>query len=243
MRQRLVGHRVHRLPQQLPALLDLVGGHVVQSGVVRVLVVRLLEPGIEFGENRVLRPGFPRRPGLGEFGQPQFQALVARVAAQQPMQCGGAGAGQSGDEDRGGDRHLGVLRILLPRRLAEQSCHQRVAQEEPRHLAADLGEVGVAAVGLQQHRQRLDVVVVVGAEVVEAYGLDGGGLEFLDGPDVGARGGRPFARGHALYSPQFTSSVAPVIPLDRSLAMNRMAEATSSSVGRRLRSEFTAAAW
>ena len=33
------------------------------------------------------------------------------------------------------------------------------------------------------------------------------------------------------------------MPLDRSLAMNRMAEATSSSVGSRLRSVLTAAAW
>ena len=78
VRQRLVGHRVQRLTQQLPALLHLVGGHVVQAGVVRVLLVRLAELGVDLLENRVLRPGFARRPGLRELRQPQLETLVAR---------------------------------------------------------------------------------------------------------------------------------------------------------------------
>ena len=76
---------MQRLAQQLPALLDLVGGHEVQTGVLRVLVVRLREPGIELTENRVLRPGFARRARLRELGQPQFEALVSRVGAHQPV--------------------------------------------------------------------------------------------------------------------------------------------------------------
>ena len=76
---------MHRLAQQLPALLDLVGGHVMQAGVVRVLLMGLPEPRIQFDENRILRPGLTGRPGLGELGEPQFQSLVPRVAAQQSM--------------------------------------------------------------------------------------------------------------------------------------------------------------
>ena len=161
---------------------------------------------------------------------------MAGVTAQQPVQGGGAGARQTGDEDRALDHDVGVLGVLLPGRFAEQSGHQRVTQEEPRHLAAKFGEIGVAAVGLEKYVEGFAVIVVVGAEVIQPDGLDRRGLQILDRSDVGP------ACVHALYSPQLTSRVWPVIPLDRSLAMNRIAEATSSSVGRRLRSEFTAAA-
>ena len=152
------------------------------------------------------------------------------------MDGGGAGARQARHEDRSLDRDIGVLRVLFPRRLGHQPGDQCVAHEEPLHLAAELGEIGVAAVGLEQHAQRFAVVVVVAAEVVEAAGLGGRGVQFIDGADVCA-GCR-----HALYSPQLTSSAWPVMPLDRSLAMNRMAEATSSSVGSRLRSDAAAVA-
>ena len=70
---------MQRLTQQLPALLDLVGGHVVQPGVVRVLVVRLGELGVELRENRVVRPGFAGRPRLRELRQPQLQTLMSRI--------------------------------------------------------------------------------------------------------------------------------------------------------------------
>ena len=69
---------MQRLAQQLPALLDLVGGHVVQPGVVRVLVVRLGELRVELLENRVLRPGFARWARLRELSEPQLEALVPR---------------------------------------------------------------------------------------------------------------------------------------------------------------------
>ena len=105
---------MQRLPKELPALLHLVGGHEMQAGVIRVLRVRLGEPRCQLGEDRIVGPCFARWTGLRELGQPQFQALVAWVAAQQSVQCRGAGAGQAGDEDRRGDRHLGVLRVLLP---------------------------------------------------------------------------------------------------------------------------------
>ena len=162
---------------------------------------------------------------------------MPRVGAHQPVQSGGSGAGQSGDEDRPFDRHVGVLRVLLPRRLGHQPGDQRVADEEAIHLAADLGQIGVAPVGLEQHAERLAVVVVVGAEVVQPARLGRRGVQVVDGADVAVR-----VLTQALYSPQFTSSACPVMPLDRSLAMNRIAEATSSSVGSRLRSLLTAAA-
>lgn len=108
------------------------------------------------------------------------------------MNGGGAGAGQAGDEDRLLYRHVGVLRVLLERRFADEAGHQCTAHEEPLHLAAELGEVCLGAKRLEQYGQRLAVVVVVAAEVVESAGLGGRGVQVLDGADVGAR--------HALYS-------------------------------------------
>ena len=162
---------------------------------------------------------------------------MRRVCAEQPVQRRGAGAHQSGDEDRPLDGDVGGLRVLLPRGFGQQPGHQRAAQEEPVHLAAQHGKAGFTPVGVQQHLQRFAVVVVVGAEIVEPGQLGGRGVQFFDGADVGAIGHQVW------YSPQLTSRVCPVIPLDRSLAMNRIADATSSSVGSRLRSEFAAVAW
>ena len=227
---------MQRLAQQLPALLDLVCGHVMQARVVRVLFVRLGELRVELGENRVIRPGFAGWPWLRILGQPQLQTLMRRIGGEQAVDDGRAGAWQPGDEDRPLDLHVCVLRILLPRRLGNQPRDQCVADEEAAHLAAELGQVGVATVGLEQRAERLAIVVVVGAEVVEAARLGRRGVQVVDRTDI-----RPSSH-YALYSPQFTSRAWPVIPLDRSLAMNRIADATSSSVGRRLRSLFTAAA-
>ena len=69
---------------------------------------------------------------------------MGRVGGEQTVNHGGAGARQAGDEDRPLDRHVDVLRVLLPRRLGDQSSDQRVAYEEPVHLASELGQVGVA---------------------------------------------------------------------------------------------------
>ena len=236
MRQRLVGHRVQRLTQQLPALLDLVGGHVVQTGVVRVLVVRLGELRIELGEHRVVRPRFARWTRLGELREPQLEPLMAGVGRQQAVQGRGPRARQSGDEDGPHDRNVGVLRVLLERRLGDQPGYEGVADEEAVHLAAELGQLGIAGERVQQHRQGLAVVVVVGAKIVQPAGFGRRGMQILDGPHIGAR------RHQALYSPQLTSRAWPVIPLDRSLAMNRIAEATSFSVGNRFRSDAAAVA-
>ena len=139
-------------------------------------------------ENRVLRPGFARRARLRKLGQPQFQTLMRGSAVEQPVHRGGAGARQAGDEDRPFDRDVGVLRILLQRRLGQQPGDQCIAHEEPLHLAAELGEVRFARVRLEQHAERLAVVVVVDAEVVEAAGLGRRCVQLVDGADVGALG-------------------------------------------------------
>ena len=153
------------------------------------------------------------------------------------MQRRGPGAHQPGDEDGPLDGDVSVLRVLLPRRFGQQPGHQGAAQEETIHLAAQHRKAGLLLVGVQQHAQRFAVVVVVATEVVESGQLGGRGVQLIDGCDVGAFGHQVW------YSPQLTSSVCPVMPLDKSLAMNMIADATSSSVGSRLRSEFAAVAW
>ena len=195
------------------------------------------ELGVELAIQRVGFPGVARRTRLRELGQPHVQTLVRRVGAEQPVQRRGAGAHQPGDEDGPLDGDVGVLRVLLPRGFGQQPGHQRAAQEEAIHLAAQHRQAGFLPVGVQQHAQRFAVVVVVGAEVVEPGQLGGRGVQLIDGRDVGA-----FVGHQVWYSPQLTSSVCPVMPLDRSLAMNMIADATSSSVGSRLRSEFAAVA-
>ena len=148
----------------------------MQTGVVRILAVRFGEPGLQFDEHRVARPGLARRPRLGNSASHNSSPLVAGVAAQQSVQGRGSGPRQAGDEDRRGDVHRGVLRVLLPRRLADQPCHQRVAQEEPRHLAADHGEAGLPAVGLQQDRESLTVVIVTVVVVLVTEIVESGRL-------------------------------------------------------------------
>ena len=86
---------MQRLPQQLPAFLELVGGHEMQAGVSGVVLVMLGELRVELAIQRVGLPGVARRTGLRELGQPHVQTLVRRVGAQQPVQRRGAGAHQT----------------------------------------------------------------------------------------------------------------------------------------------------
>src|ERR1700748_460262 len=152
------------------------------------------------------------------------------------MERRGAGPHPGGGEDGPLNGNLSVLRVLLPRGFRQQPGYQRAAQEEPIHLAAQHRKTGFLPVGVQQHTQRFAVVVIVDAEVVAPGQLGRRGMKFVDGRNVGAFGHQVW------YSPQLTSSVCPLMPLDRSLAMNMIADATSSSVGSRLRSEFAAVA-
>ena len=138
---------MQRLPQQLPALLDLVGGHEVQAGVIAVFVVRLVKRASSSGEHRVIRPRLARWPRLRELGEPKLEALVQAGQQSATGEYRGSGARQPGDEDRSFDRHVGVLRVLLPCRLRHQPRDERVANEEPAHLAAELGQIGVAPIG------------------------------------------------------------------------------------------------
>lgn len=87
------------------------------------------------------------------------------IGGEQPMQCGGPGTRQPGDEDRPGDRHVDVAGVGLPRRLAQQPRHQRPLEEVPEHLAAEFGEPGLFGVRGEQDRQRLAVPVI--AEIIQ----------------------------------------------------------------------------
>ena len=127
---------MQRLAQQLPALLELVGGHEMQAGVARVVLMMLGELVVELAVQRVRLPRLARRARLREFRQPHMQALMRRVGPEQPVQCRGPGTHQAGDEDGPCDRNIGVLRVLLPCRLGQQPGHQCAAQEEAIHLAA-----------------------------------------------------------------------------------------------------------
>lgn len=122
------------------------------------------------------------------------------ITAQQPMQGSSTRTRQSGDENRANYLHPDMFWIPLPRRLAEQPCHQGITQEEPRHLAADFGEIGVPAVRIEKHTKGFPVVVIVGAEILEADGLRRRGVQVFNGADIGTRH-------QALYSPQLTSNV------------------------------------
>ena len=102
------------------------------------------------------------------------------------MDGGGAGARQTGHEDRPLDRDVDVLRVLLEGRLGDQPGHQRVADEEPLHLAAELGEVGVVAERIQQHAKRFAVVVIVDAEIIQTTGFYRRCVQVIDGTWVGA---------------------------------------------------------
>jgi hypothetical protein len=152
MRQALERYRAHRLPQELPAFLHLVGGHVVHPHELGVLD---MVPGVallDVLEDRVVGPGRPGRAGLRHLGQPHLHALVGRVRREQPVQGRGAGPWQPGDEDRPIDRHPRVFRVRLPGRLAGQPGGQRPAQHRPLCLRPQRREPGLAGAVVKQNR-------------------------------------------------------------------------------------------
>src|SRR5262249_37308683 len=61
---------------------QLVSGHEMQAGVVRVFFVMLGELSVELSIKRVGVPGFAGRTRLRELGQPQVQALMGRVGTE-----------------------------------------------------------------------------------------------------------------------------------------------------------------
>jgi hypothetical protein len=232
VREALERDRAHRLPQQLPALLDLVGGDVVHAHELGVLDVVARVALLNELVDRVLIPGGAGRARLRHLGQPHLHPLGGRVGREQPVQRGGAGPGQAGDEDRRLDRDRRVLRVRPPACLARQPGGQRPAQHRPLRLRAERGEGGVAGARVEQHRQ--PVGVVVGAEVGQAGAPGRGRVQVLDGADpVGAVRLRA---GQWWYSPQLTSRHWPVIARAMSLARNTAASAISSGSGSRPRS-------
>ncbi|SKS16408.1 Uncharacterised protein [Mycobacteroides abscessus subsp. abscessus] len=110
---------MHRLPQQLPAFLDLAGRHVVQAHEFRVLHVVFRELPLQLLVHRVGIPGVARRPRLREVGQPHLQPLVHRVGVEQAVQRGSTGARQPGDENGPIDGDLRIVGVRLERGLAE----------------------------------------------------------------------------------------------------------------------------
>jgi hypothetical protein len=180
--QRLERDRPHRLPEQPPALLDLVGRDVVQAHELGVLLVVPAERGLHPLEHGVLLPGLPRRPRLRHLGEPQLEPLVLRIGGEQPVQRGRPRPRQAGDEDRPLDRDVGVLRMLRPLRHAEQPRDQRAAQERPLDGVALRREPGVPVVGLEHDLETFDVVVA--AEVLEPGEARGRGVQVLDRADV-----------------------------------------------------------
>ena len=137
-------------------------------------------------EDRVVRPGVAAAGGAAAPRASHIsQALAGRVGGEQPVQGGGAGPGQAGDEDRRLDRDLGVLRVRLPGRLAEQPGGQRPAQERPLRLRAERREPRLAGARVEQHREA--VGVVVGAEVGQAGPPRRRRVQVVDRADAGCR--------------------------------------------------------
>ena len=222
--QALEGDRAHRLPQQLPALLDLVGRDVVHAHELGMLHVVPGAGRLDELEHRIIGPGRPGRPGPRRFGEPQLQALVRRVGHQQPVQRGGAGPRQPGDEDRPRRGYRRPGRMRLPPGLAEQPRRQRPAQQGPGRLLAPRRQPGVPGVGLEQHAQ--PVGVVVRAEVRQPGDLARRRVQVVNGP----HGGQWW------YSPQLTSRHCPVMARASGEARKTTASATSSGSGSRPRS-------
>jgi hypothetical protein len=115
---------------------------------------------------------------------------MRRVGAEQAVQCGRAGAWQTGDEDRPLDRDVVVQ--AGEGQLAEQACDQRAAQLGTLDLVAEPGEPLVARVRIEQYAERFEVLVR--AEVGQAGQLRRGRVQIFDRPDrvaAVANGGTP----------------------------------------------------
>ena len=113
-----------------------------------------------------------------------LEALMRRVGRQEAVQCGGAGARQTGDEDGSGDRNVPVLGMLRPGGFREQTRDQRTTKEHPRHLAAERGECFVPRVRLEQYLECLEVLVL--AEIRQARHARRRGMQVLGGAHGGA---------------------------------------------------------
>ncbi len=90
--------RQHRLLEQTPAFLDLLGAHEVH--LHQVGLVRLTGPveGVAAEEIGVLGPGLAGGTRLRSLGQPHLDTLIGRVCAEKAMERGGARTGQSAHE-------------------------------------------------------------------------------------------------------------------------------------------------
>ena len=62
---------------------------------------------------------------------------------QQPVERGGAGAGQTDDEDLPLDGYVGVLRMLVEPQLGEQPADQRALHLAPVEAVAERGQPGL----------------------------------------------------------------------------------------------------
>ncbi len=101
-------------------------------------------------------------------------------------------------------RTVRVLRVRLPRGLAEQPGGERAAQHAPAHLPAQRGQVRVPGVGIEQHLEA--VGVVVGAEVGQPGDPAGRHMQICDRADA-----VPLRPGQWWNSPQLTSRHWPVM--------------------------------
>jgi hypothetical protein len=120
VRQALERHRAHRLAQQLPALLDLIGRHVVHAHELGMLDMVLLVASLDALEHRISRPGVPAGTRLRHLREPELQPLMARISRQQPVQCRRAASRQARYENRLTDLDGRVLRVRRPAGLAHQ---------------------------------------------------------------------------------------------------------------------------
>ena len=182
VRQRRVRRGGQRLAQQLPALLDGVGGHEVDAGELRVLLVVLLE-AVARASRRPGRPSQVSRGGRGcgswvsHISSPcaAGSACSSRCIIVVPlrwMPVTNTGRSIATSAWRG---------VLGEAGLRHQPRGQRPAQERADHRVAHAGQARGVLVGVQQHLQRLEVLRT--AEVVEPGHARRGGVEVLQAAD------------------------------------------------------------